>query len=1635
MATQTPLSSLSSPQCPRPPSSVSSSSSSSSRKPYAQRGDSDSVWRIQTPGKGEGWVGSVRFGEKREDSVEVDFPFQPYPCQEKFMEKVIDACVREEHALLESPTGTGKTLCLLCASLAYVRKASTTSALSSSSRSSPSSSSVSPAGSSLTYEDLQRRSLLTEKRGSSSLSSALSSSAAGTPALHRPPRVVYASRTHTQLQQVVREARRTSFFSASPLSASPASSSSGGGVGAALRAKAGVKIEVEENGGAGAGPLRDSKEKRFFGRETGRKMKVAVLGSRDNLCVHAVSQKLRGAALNAACKKKLRGEGCKFYSSSVRDKEKIAQVLQACGPMDVEDLKACGTGCSPAGVEKVQFCPFYTMRDYQEKSDLVLLPYNYLLDPSSQLLKPGSLANSILIIDEAHNVEQVAEDASSFELRQMDIGRCINALGALAEMISRKLTVPERDASDSNKKGSSAPPVSVAQLLLLQQSLAKLDEWMSGFELSAPTENLRHPHALLSLEEVAEAFTACSDMSRTRNSEMPASLIDDVTPLFSARGKPLLDRLLAACMQALQDEGAENEAHIEKHVNSLDNLRRIFNILYAELTWQNASSYRVYLHDEGEEAARRHQQEKEREIESESRGGWSKKKQAANESKESDTEVHAAAKPRCLAFWSMSPAPAFASLLLQGARSIICTSGTLAPLLPLAQRLGTPGRLKFSIFLENDHVVGPSQLFATVLSQVNLSAAAVASGLLGGGEETGAESDARQNDSRRVWNDFRSYKDLQFYHRQLDREVTDAKAEAASPPAHAEDATKDSQTETLLSTFQNRNRPEYLRALGFSLLRICTLVGGGVLCFFASYAQMHTCITEWKKPLSSSSSSPPASSSSSSSSRSPAFFGFRASKSASASRPLPPSSSGSSPGSIFGALQAAKEVFVEPANSRDMPDLLVAFQRSVQETVEADASSSRDARGDRGHLGEMKTGAVLLAVCKGKAAEGIDFSDHACRAVVICGLPLASFFEPRVQLKRMWLDDCMQKLVAETSGASRGKEQGTGETTAPVLINGRQWYEQEARRAVNQAVGRVVRHAKDFGVVVFLDKRFSSPDLQKDLPRWVRRSLELPPASAPLAFLASRVRSFFSRLPAALLHHALAKMNRSPSADTLSCFVSDLGDSPPHAETVRSRSPLPPSPDAPSPVSHARRPEETRLCVHGSSSRSVSDRKTFADAWGFERKEATFGERRNCEETKELVCAEQVAADRRRAREAVLLSTGRKPFREEGKKKRDKGKAERVLSLADLEAQSTVAFSNEEEEPREAAGTSEWARIAGETKREWRPQGEGEGVAEKAALGRGREQKAGSSKSARGGDSQSKKAAETKAAADLVRQVRRLFTEEEKAAGGLPSENKFFTFCICMRHLGSVRGKEPAHAEKGYREVVSRLQDLLLPLPVKLHAVSVVSDGHARSEGPSRWQAKKEIVDTVISRFVPAAYQRDLRASVEKRWQLVQRESLETQNQTEHIPGQNKGGAGETGGHVTAGNGAGTPEASGSLVVGKRGVFITVAGESEEEKENAEDETRRPTKKSRVESDAKDPGEEPHGEERRPERGSLLRPAIKGPNGKIAMCLICGDDLPLHRSLNCGHEFCLACWTEQLKNRLECPICRARTRAKHLVPA
>jgi regulator of telomere elongation helicase 1 len=74
-------------------------------------------------------------------------------------------------------------------------------------------------------------------------------------------------------------------------------------------------------------------------------------------------------------------------------------------------------------------------------------------------------------------------------------------------------------------------------------------------------------------------------------------------------------------------------------------------------------------------------------------------------------------------------------------------------------------------------------------------------------------------------------------------------------------------------------------------------------------------------------------------------------------------------------------------------------------------------------------GAIYLAVCRGKASEGLDFSDKKARCVIICGIPFPYAQDAKVMLKKKTLDE------------SRG-------------MSGSEWYNQQASRAVNQAIGR-----------------------------------------------------------------------------------------------------------------------------------------------------------------------------------------------------------------------------------------------------------------------------------------------------------------------------------------------------------------------------------------------------------------------------------------------------------------------------------------------------------------------------------------------------------------------------------------------------
>ena len=116
-----------------------------------------------------------------------------------------------------------------------------------------------------------------------------------------------------------------------------------------------------------------------------------------------------------------------------------------------------------------------------------------------------------------------------------------------------------------------------------------------------------------------------------------------------------------------------------------------------------------------------------------------------------------------------------------------------------------------------------------------------------------------------------------------------------------------------------------------------------------------------------------------------------------------------------------------------------------------------------------KQGAVLFAVCRGKVSEGIDFSDNAARTVIVIGVPFPSLTSKRVKLKREYLN----------------------KHTKELNIDGKTWYTQEAMKAVNQSIGRVIRHANDYGAIILVDQKYSSDWLKKYLSKWLRNQVRV----------------------------------------------------------------------------------------------------------------------------------------------------------------------------------------------------------------------------------------------------------------------------------------------------------------------------------------------------------------------------------------------------------------------------------------------------------------------------------------------------------------------------------------------------------------
>ncbi|PBC29683.1 ATP-dependent DNA helicase DDX11 isoform X1 [Apis cerana] len=110
-----------------------------------------------------------------------------------------------------------------------------------------------------------------------------------------------------------------------------------------------------------------------------------------------------------------------------------------------------------------------------------------------------------------------------------------------------------------------------------------------------------------------------------------------------------------------------------------------------------------------------------------------------------------------------------------------------------------------------------------------------------------------------------------------------------------------------------------------------------------------------------------------------------------------------------------------------------------------------------------QNGSLLFSVVGGKLSEGLNFSDDLGRCIIVVGMPYPNIKSLELQEKMKYLNENIKPDA------------------------GQNFYENSCMKAVNQCIGRAIRHINDYSTVILLDKRYIHKT--KVLPHWIQRTL------------------------------------------------------------------------------------------------------------------------------------------------------------------------------------------------------------------------------------------------------------------------------------------------------------------------------------------------------------------------------------------------------------------------------------------------------------------------------------------------------------------------------------------------------------------
>ncbi|XP_032401150.1 Fanconi anemia group J protein isoform X1 [Xiphophorus hellerii] len=601
---------------------------------------------------------------------------------------------------------------------------------------------------------------------------------------------------------------------------------------------------------------------------------MTILSSRDHTCVNPdVAPHFNR---NERCKDLLEakdGRSCRFYHGvqKMRDQHTLQWVHGLREAWDIEDLVSLG--------KRLRSCSYYAARELMQDASIIFCPYNYLLDPMIRESMEIDLEGQILVLDEAHNIEDCARESASYTL----------------ELSSLQTTKAELDgmvhSNIRRSKHESLRNFCYALINWIQESQVLLSE--RGFESACKVWSGND--ILTVFHSLGVTFDTFCNMKQNL-----ASVLEKEERVGLVNGKE--DMVQVPIISA-------------STATVLKNLFMVLDFLYRD-SCRFAEDYRIAL-----QRSYAWTNQVPPDV-PDAQGFLVRPRHRNRQNARVKTEV------LTLSFWCLNPAVAFSDLS-GSVRSIVLTSGTLSPMGSFSSELG----VKFTIQLEANHVINKSQVWV---------------GTVGAGP----------------------------------------------------------QGRKLCATFQHAETFAFQDEVGDLLLHVCRVMVKGVLCFLPSYKMLDKLKDRWVNT------------------------------------------------GLWEKLEQEKTVITEPrgGGKGDFDELLQMYYDAIKTC-------------------EGRDGALLIAVCRGKVSEGLDFTDDNARAVVTIGIPFPNIKDLQVELKMKYNDQHCK---------SRG------------LLPGHRWYEIQAYRALNQALGRCIRHRNDWGALILVDDRYkNNPNKYiAGLSKWVRQLVQ-----------------------------------------------------------------------------------------------------------------------------------------------------------------------------------------------------------------------------------------------------------------------------------------------------------------------------------------------------------------------------------------------------------------------------------------------------------------------------------------------------------------------------------------------------------------